>query len=73
MRSQLKSLVVVLTLSVSALGLAQAATDAGAVVETYADIALAKYEDSLSTARNLEAAVDALLANPSQATLQAAR
>ena len=43
------------------------------VAETYADIALAGYEDSLYTARNLSHAVDALLADPSEANLAAAR
>lgn len=52
---------------------AKAATDAGAVVKTYADIALAGYEDSLATARDLDKAVDALIANPSDETLKAAR
>jgi hypothetical protein len=36
---------------------------------TYADIALAGYEDALTTAQALDAAVDALIANPSQETL----
>ena len=44
-----------------------------AVLDTYADIAEAKYADSLSTARALQAAVDALIASPSDATLQAAK
>lgn len=52
---------------------ARAETDAKAVVKTYADIALAKYEDSLTTAQALEAAVDALIAKPSEETLKAAR
>ena len=52
---------------------AKAATDAKAVVKTYADIALAKYEDSLTTAKALDAAVDALVAKPSAETLGAAR
>ena len=43
------------------------------VAETYADIALAGYEDSLYTARNLSYAVDALLNDPSEANLAAAR
>ena len=43
---------------------AKAGTDAKAVITTYADIALAKYEDSLTTAQALDKAVDALLANP---------
>ncbi|MEJ8570945.1 imelysin family protein [Microbaculum marinum] len=49
------------------------AADAKAVLENYADIALAGYEDSLQTARTLEAAIDKLVADPSEATLKAAR
>src|SRR5690606_38789810 len=52
---------------------AKAATDAKAVVTTYADIALAGYEDSLTTAEALDKACAALVATPSQATLDAAR
>ncbi|MFK0687178.1 imelysin family protein [Mesorhizobium sp. IMUNJ 23033] len=52
---------------------AKAETDAKAVIKTYADIALAKYEDSLTTAQALDKAVDALLAKPSVDTLNAAR
>ncbi|BCG83932.1 peptidase [Mesorhizobium sp. 113-3-9] len=52
---------------------AKAETDAKAVIKTYSDIALAKYEDSLTTAQALDKAVDALLANPSADTLKAAR
>jgi putative iron-regulated protein len=44
-----------------------------AVVATYADIAAAAYGDSLTTAKALQAAVDALIAAPSEATLQAAK
>ncbi|MEM1198782.1 MAG: imelysin family protein [Pseudomonadota bacterium] len=51
----------------------QAMVSADAVVKTYADIALAKYEDSLTTAKALDAAIDALLAKPSAETLKAAR
>ncbi len=43
------------------------------VVKTYADIAQASYEDSASTAKALKKAIDALVANPSEATLAAAR
>jgi len=43
------------------------------VLNTYADIALAGYQDSLTTAQALDAAVDALIAKPSEATLNAAR
>jgi putative iron-regulated protein len=52
---------------------AKAATDAKAVVKTYADIALAEYEDALTTAQALDKAVDALIASPSADTLNAAR
>ncbi|MBL8268104.1 imelysin family protein [Steroidobacter sp.] len=43
------------------------------VLENYAAIVLATYEDTLATARALDTAVDALLANPSEQTLNAAR
>ena len=43
------------------------------VLKTYADIALAGYEDSLATARTLDEAIDALVAAPSAETLAAAR
>ena len=46
---------------------------AEAVLNTYADIARAGYEDSLSTARALDAAIDGLVSAPSGATLDAAR
>ena len=46
---------------------------AQAVLNTYADIARAGYEDSLSTARALDVAIDSLVAAPSEATLDAAR
>jgi len=47
--------------------------DPAAVVATYADIALAGYEDSLTLAVALGKAVDALIAEPSPSTLAAAR
>ncbi|MDP3315361.1 MAG: imelysin family protein [Devosia sp.] len=43
------------------------------ILKTYADIALAGYEDALTTARGLDAATDALIASPSDETLAAAR
>ncbi|WP_170235556.1 imelysin family protein [Verticiella sediminum] len=52
---------------------AHAAVDAQAVVETYADIAHAAYQDSHVTAQALDRAIDALLAQPSAQTLAAAR
>ncbi len=52
---------------------ADQAADPGAVVGTYADIAEATYTNSLTTARDLQAAVERLLAQPSAATQQAAK
>ncbi|MGH1454187.1 MAG: imelysin family protein [Paracoccaceae bacterium] len=49
------------------------ATDRAAVLDTYANIALAGYEDSLTTAKALDAAIEALIATPSEDTLTAAR
>lgn len=49
------------------------AADKADVLDTYANIAFAKYEDSLTTAQALQTAVDALIANPSDDTLAAAR
>ncbi len=50
-----------------------AATEPAAVIKHYADVAHAKYEDSLTTAKALDAAIDALLAKPGDDTLKAAR
>ncbi|GLQ35822.1 peptidase [Amylibacter marinus] len=47
--------------------------DTSAVLDNYAAIAQAKYADSLSTAQALKSAVDALIAAPSDATLNAAK
>ncbi len=47
--------------------------DAKAVVSHYADLALAVFSDAASTGKALQTAIDALLANPSDATLQTAR
>ncbi|WP_370541626.1 imelysin family protein [Actibacterium sp. 188UL27-1] len=52
---------------------AQAETDKAAVLDTYANIAAAKYTDSLITAQRLQSAVDALIAEPSAEALQAAK
>ena len=43
--------------------------DAKAVVSHYADLALAVFSDAASTGKALQTAIDALLANPSDATL----
>ena len=50
-----------------------AAPTAGAVLANYADIAAAAYEDAWGTAKDLQQAVDALLAAPSEATQRAAQ
>lgn len=54
-------------------GAVHAAVEPQAVVKTYADIALAGYEDSLAAAQALRTSVDALIAAPSAETLTAAR
>lgn len=50
-----------------------ALADKSAVLNTYADIALAKYEDSLTTAQNLLRAVNTLIDTPAAENLQAAK
>ncbi len=52
---------------------AYAKVDVSAVLGTYADIAHAGYEDSLTTAKTLKGALDALVAKPSEKTLDAAK
>lgn len=69
----LRGLALTLALSVAPAAVyAQAPADAD-VLANYADLALAGYEDSLSTAKALDSAIDALIANPSEETLTAAR
>ena len=73
-QGRLAALAAAAMLTATALAMpARAETDPKAVLETYADIAKAKYEDSLDTAKALDAAVEALIANPSEETLAAAR
>ena len=48
------------------------AADPAAIVKHYAEIAHAKFTDSLAAAKALDAAVDALIAKPSEETLKAA-
>ncbi|WLS03967.1 imelysin family protein [Shinella oryzae] len=59
--------------SALAIGTAHAAADPAAIVKHYAEIAHAKFSDSLDAAKALDAAVDALIAKPSDETLKAAR
>ena len=49
------------------------AADTAAVLTNYSNIAEAKYQDSLTTAMDLQSAVETLLASPSAETLGAAR
>lgn len=49
------------------------AVENGDVLDTYVTIAAAKFEDSLITAQRLQAAVNALVADPSAEALQAAK
>ena len=49
------------------------AADKAAVLTNYANIAEAKYQDSLATAQVLKTAVDALVSHPSAENLEAAR
>ncbi|WP_407644956.1 imelysin family protein [Devosia rhizoryzae] len=69
----LRGLTITLAVSVSPMAVqAQAPADAD-VLSNYADLALAGYEDSLATAKALDVAIDALIADPSEQTLEAAR
>ncbi len=60
-------------LASAAVSLAQTPVDGKAVLTTYADIAHANYADALTTAKALEVAVGALIANPGEKTLNDAR
>jgi putative iron-regulated protein len=53
--------------------MASAAPTKDAVLETYADIAQTGYEDSVTLAKDLQSAVEALVASASEETLAAAR
>ncbi len=68
----IRTLMTTTALAVGLAGAAQAQT-AAEVLDTYADIAAASYEDSLTAARRLQDAVAALTAEPSAEALQAAR
>jgi putative iron-regulated protein len=52
---------------------AAGAIEPGEVLDAYADVAAAMYEDALAAARDLDAAIDALAAAPTEETLAAAR
>ncbi len=61
-----------LTLCIAGAAVADAPSKAD-ILSTYGNIAEAKFDDSLIAAKNLRAAVNALIADPSDATLNAAR
>lgn len=48
-------------------------TDVRPVIENYADIALATYEDALADAQEMNRAINEFVENPSESTLQAAK
>lgn len=70
---QAKAILSGMTLAVALASGARAETDPAAVLETYADIAHATYQDALTTAQDLQSAVAALVADPSDETLRAAK
>ena len=61
------------TTAASGLPALAAAPEPTAVLKHYAEVAHAKYQDSLTTAQTLDKAINALLADPSDKTLKAAR
>lgn len=61
------------TVSMSQLAFADGHVTKAAVLDTYANIAAAKYSDSLATGKSLQAAVDAFLASPSAEGLEVAK
>ena len=69
----LASSVLALSLGFGAAASASENVAKASVLKTYADIAEAKYADSLTTAKALQAAVDALIAQPSAEALQRAK
>ncbi len=73
MRNPVIALATALTCSLFAVTTVEAKPPAKDVVANYADLALAKYQDSLTTAKALQTAVDKLIAKPTTANLDAAR
>ena len=72
-RRHLLSFSTAMALTLAALYSTARAAEPAAIVDTYGDIALAMYEDALATAKELQAAVDAFLAAPTEENLQAAK
>jgi putative iron-regulated protein len=73
MKIRASALLVSTALSAATLAFPTIAATPAEVAKTYADIAEATYGDSLITAKALQMAVEALIATPSEETLQAAR
>jgi putative iron-regulated protein len=69
----MKSMLFAMTATTALTALPAFAVERAEVLDTYANIAAAGYADSLTTAQVLQTAVDALLNQPSEAALQAAR
>ncbi len=69
----MKRLLIACTLTAAAATPAFAADDAKSVLKTYGDVAQAMYEDAASTAQDLDRAIDALIKEPTAASLAAAR
>ncbi|WP_394153649.1 imelysin family protein [Loktanella salsilacus] len=69
----MKSMLFAMTATTALTALPAFAVERAEVLDTYANIAAAGYADSLTTAQELQAAVNALLDQPSEDTLQAAR
>ena len=69
----LATVTTVLMTMLSPFSVAAVTTTSEEVLETYANIALAKFQDSLSTAKALDSAISNLIDNPSEATLNAAK
>ena len=69
----MKYTILTTTALVTALSTSAFAVEKADVLGNYADIAAAKYGDSLTTAQTLQAAVNALITNPSADALQAAK
>ncbi|MPY73846.1 MAG: peptidase [Alphaproteobacteria bacterium] len=73
MRNLAGPLVLGVILTVSAAAEAEPVSEKRSIINNYADIAQAIYEDSLDTARKLQKAITAFLAKPNAAHLKAAR
>jgi putative iron-regulated protein len=72
-KNNLSASVIAITLGLSGGAFADAQASKAAVIDTYANIAAAKFGDSLTTAQTLQLAVDALISAPSAERLQAAK